>query len=76
MKTEDWISVKTSLPPKEDKKWACSDTVWVYDEECGQRKGYLDDDGQWCDANECWYLNHVTHWMPLPEDPPKDKNES
>ena len=21
MKTEDWISVKTSLPPKEDKKW-------------------------------------------------------
>ena len=76
MKASDWISVKTSLPPKEDKKWACSDVVWVYDEECGQRKGYLDDDNQWCDANECWYLNNVTHWMPLPEDPPKEKTES
>lgn len=48
MKTSDWISVKTSLPPKEDKKWASSDVVWIYDEECGQRKGYLDDDNQWC----------------------------
>lgn len=76
MKTEDWISVKTSLPPKkEDKKWAWSDVVWVYDEEYGQRTGCLDDDNRWCDANEYLYLNHVTHWMPLPEDPSKEKTE-
>ena len=75
MKTEDWISVKTSLPPKEDKKWAWSDVVWVYDEECGQRTAYLDSDGRWCDGRECWYLDHVTHWMKLPKDPPKEKTE-
>lgn len=73
MKTEDWISVKTSLPPKEDKKCVWSDVVWVYDEKCGQREGYLDANNQWCDANKYWYLKHVTHWMPLPEDPPKEK---
>lgn len=57
MKTSDWISVKTSLPPKEDKKWASSDVVWIYDEKCGQREGYLDDDNQWCDANECCFCS-------------------
>lgn len=75
MKTSDWISAKTSLPPKEEGKWGCSDVVWVYDEESGQREGYLDSSNQWCDGRECYYLYHVTHWMPLPEDPPKEKTE-
>lgn len=75
MKTSDWISVKTDLPKIPDGD-ICSSTVWVYDEKCGQREGYLDDNNQWCDASECWRLNRVTHWMPLPEDPPKEKTES
>ena len=74
MKTEDWISVKTDLPPIV-KEWGSSDTVWVFDERCGQREGYLDGDGHWCDGRECWDLDHVTHWMKLPKDPPKEKTE-
>ena len=75
MKTEDWISVKTALPKIPDGElW--SDTVWVYDEECEQRKSVYYKNGTWQDGNEYWYLNHVTHWMPLPEDPLKEKNES
>lgn len=77
MKTtkKDWISVKTDLPiiPCGE---PLSDMVWVFDEECGQRTAYLDSDRRWCDGREYWCLNHVTHWMPLPEDPLKEKNES
>lgn len=74
MKTSDWISVKTDLPKIPDgEPW--SDTVWVFEEEGGQRTAYLDSDRRWCDGRECWYLSHVTHWMPLPEDPPKEKTE-
>lgn len=74
MKSEDWISVKTGLPKIPDGElW--SDTVWVYDEECEQRKGVYYKNGTWQDGNEYWHLNHVTHWMPLPEDPPKEKTE-
>lgn len=74
MKTSDWISVKTDLP-KIPKGGIWSLTVWIYDERYGQRMGYVGIDGQWWDTNSCC-LNHVTHWMPLPEDPPKEKNES
>lgn len=71
---DGWISVKKRRPtiPKGD---CMSDTVWVFDEECGQRTAYLDSDGRWCDGRECWYLDHVTHWMKLPKDPPKEKTE-
>lgn len=74
MKTEDWISVKTDLPKIPDGAlW--SDTVWVYDEKCGQNEGYIDAKGQWHNSNTCTWFNNVTHWMPLPEDPPKEKTE-
>lgn len=74
MKTNDWISVKTDLPkiPKED--WS-SGPFWVYDEEVGQREAGYTKAREWLDGREYYELNHVTHWMPLPEDPPEEKNE-
>lgn len=71
MKTTDWISVKTDSP-KIPKGGIWSLMVWIYDEKYGQRMGCIGIDGQWRDTNNCC-LNHVTHWMSLPDDPPKEK---
>lgn len=75
MKTEDWISVKTDLPKIPDGD-ICSSTVWVYDEQYEQMEAFYHINGVWYNAHEYWCLKRVTHWMPLPEDPPKEKNES
>lgn len=74
MKTSDWISVKTDLPKIPDGEiW--SENVWIYDEKYGQQQGYFTTDGVWYELNRCLWLKNVTHWMSLPEDPPKEKNE-
>lgn len=75
MKTEDWISVKTDLP-KIPGGEILSKNVWIYDEKYGQQQGYFTTDGVWYELNECLWLKNVTHWMPLPEDPPKEKTNN
>lgn len=74
MKTSDWISVKTDLPKIPDGD-ICSSTVWVYDEQYEQMEAFYHINGVWYAAHEYWRLKRVTHWMPLPEDPPKEKTE-
>lgn len=66
----EWISVKDRLPTQKSYVLVytiCPNVecqVWFYDE-----------NGHWYD--ECgWSRGEPTHWMPLPEPPKEDSNET
>lgn len=75
-----WISVKDKLPAVSDENhWrAVSANVLVF-RECGTIcVAYLVEDGDtkelswYTSDSEGWYLEDVTHWMPLPKPPEGD----
>jgi hypothetical protein len=66
-----WISDKDSLP-------ATGVYVLTY---CEDGVDYLDryiicciaEDGKWCDV-DYYDVSHISHWMPLPEPPKRNKS--
>ena len=71
----DWISVKDRLPEHGEEVDIFTDILigyWITDCIFIDPTKYGDNDEKhFCDENDQIYdINHVTHWMPIP-DPPK-----
>lgn len=62
-KRNEWISVKDRLPEP-------GNMYLVWDGECDEcYLAHIDpDNGRWIGFN-FFYMDHITHWMPLPNPP-------
>ena len=73
----EWINVKDELPEiKEnysDYSGECtgkySNYVWVSNEKYGQMKGFFDKENGWMKDHSAKFVDNITHWMLLPEEP-------
>jgi hypothetical protein len=60
-----WIPVSERLPQP-------NEPVLIYTAVLGRHVASVDEEGEWfCDYGGEWLFPNVTHWMPLPEPPPK-----
>jgi hypothetical protein len=60
-----WIPVEERLPEQ-------NEPVLIYTEMIGRHVASIDEEGEWfCDYGGEWLFPNVTHWMPLPPEPPE-----
>jgi len=72
-----WISVEDRLPDPEAYYLAYGQTRSIFNtlRPSGPEMCYFDEDGYWLVGNN-YYLENVTHWMPLPNPPSENMEQS
>jgi len=73
----EWIRVESELPKTEENYCNYSGNyigeysmyVLVYNENYGCSKGLFDKEKGWMKDHSAKFVDKITHWMPLPDEP-------